>query len=471
MSTGILVEGYVADQAFADLQKSINPILVPGSVNFATLTPKAMSYFVTPAFFKDNRTPSTRAVNWTPSTQANLIVDSTTFSSFTNLINDLASPITAGFFKIIDKLIFNYNASNTPSQIETALLADSAIAAIYVPGSQEVASTVVTDTVYYSDGTTASVTGPTFVRFSIVLPSGSTTQQFDLTLFAEVNAWLDGYGTSTILSVIPPLPYADIYSSSLTLTTDNIFSTSTLSANLSYTTSVVTLGVATVSGITEFSVWLHDDAGNRKQIPFNIIFKGQKPTAMEMREAIKAAVLGSGIGTEAGWEDRIPGLFLLGRIYVVPMWSQTFQKTLQKIYPSINVYTKLASITNKVLQSLQYGDVSFSMDVLSAYYNKMRLTAVPDRSTGATITMLSTLCPDYQDFSPSNQNFFYLSDDSKDFAIGLNAVLALDYTGTTNPLYPVSNESLFSFYSFVIDQYEICVITQESYNSIMESTS
>lgn len=469
MTTGILVEGFVIDQAFVDQTKAINSILVDDSVNIGSLTQKALSYFNDPSVFSDTRVASTRSVNWVASTQPKIVVDKTTFTDFTTTINALGSPITVGLFKIIDKLVFKYNSSVSHPTLETYLTTDTDTSPIYVAGSFEIATRVLTDTVYLSPGITNSVQVPAFVRFSITVPSGSTTKQYDLTLFAASDEFITGYSASAIAAIVPPLPYSTIYSSSLVSTTDNVFSTGSLSANLSFNTSNTVLGTTPVSGIVPYTVVLTDTASNTVQIPFNILYKGRKPTGLEIRTAIRNAVLASGIGNEDGWKARIPGLFILGRFYLIPFWDKTYTKPNQVLFPNICDITALISVPNTILQSLGHGDVSSYTDIFPVYFNKMTIAAVPDLSGTLDISHLKELIPDYQDYSSVDDNYVYMNSNTKNFSLNINNILSIDTNSTPTTQYYITDENILSFYTFNLDQYEMCVITKLCYDTIMES--
>jgi len=175
-TTPTIIEGFVIDPAFLDQSKAINGILVDESGNVGTLTPKALSYFDQPAVYKDSRDPGDRVVNWTPTTNPSLVVDETKFSDFVTAINGLVSPVSTGFFKLLDKLFFDYNAGTSHEDLEAALVADEDIAAVYVADSFAMSATIVSDNVYASNGATTSVSVPTFVTFSIEIPHGSDTE-------------------------------------------------------------------------------------------------------------------------------------------------------------------------------------------------------------------------------------------------------------------------------------------------------
>jgi hypothetical protein len=232
------------------------------------------------------------------------------------------------------------------------------------------------------------------------------------------------------------------------------------------------MGTVQVSGITSYPAVLTDSAENTVSIPFNVLYKGRSPTLTEIRNAIKADLLASGVGNEAGWEARIPGVFVAGRFYVIPYWDLTFDKADQDIFPSILDYTKIGENANKILETTGFGDIREHMNILPVYYNKMSVASVPDLTGVVDIQMLTALIPDYQSFSPQDENFAYMEEATRSFAQQLNHILAID-TGTqsSSTIYVPITENLLTFYSFVVEKYEICVITKLCYITIMESST
>jgi hypothetical protein len=469
VDTSTIIEAFVVDGAFINRSNPISDFPIESDGAVATLTPKAYSYFDNPAVYLDKRAASSRVTKWVAETSPSIVVDETPYSGFVSTINNLSTPVSNGLFKIVDKLLFNYDDSLSKPDLEAALLADPDIADIYVPDSFSLAASLVEGTYYYSSGTSGNIDVPKFARFSIEVPSGSTTTTYVITLFASVEAWLSGYDISTIVKVVPPLPYSDIYSGSLVSTGSNIFSTANLTATLTYNTTKETLGTVQISGIIPFIAIATDPQANTAPIPFNILYKGRPPTRSEIRAAIRTELLNSGVGNQAGWEIRLPGVFITGRFYIVPLWDQTYTKPDQVLFPSILNITKAVGRVNTILDSTGFGDLTELMDIFPVYYNLMSVGAVPDTTGIVDVQLINELIPDYQNFSPEEDNFEYMNTFTKTFSTQLNQVLALNTTNQTSDDFVVIEENLLTFYSFVVGEFEMCVITKECYNTIMES--
>lgn len=464
----VTIEGFVTDLAFLDRSKVISDVFTPAIGQVATLTPKVLTYFSEPATFDDRRAASTRTVNWSPTTSARVVFDKVPFSNFLNVLNNISVSAGAGFFKILDKLFFNYSPTNTRETLETYLTSDIDIGPIYVPDSFSLSQTLVSDTVYVDNASTKQVSVPSFLDITLKLTSGSTTVNYVLKLYASAEAWLNSYSISTVVKVIPALPYQKLYDASLVNSIDNIFSTASLTATLSRTTTQSLIGSVPVSGYTEYKAILVSGT-NKVSVPFNLLYRGRKPTLFQIRNAIKQELADSGVGTMDGWKLRIPGVFVEGRFYVVPLWDEIYTKPDQKIFPNVMKYNTILSKTNKILSSLGYGNLATYLNVLTAYYNRMTLTAIPDLTGDVKLYHLSELIPDYQNCAPTDEQFAYMFNKSQDFSRDLNLILAVDSGVSSSTVFTPNTEGAITFYNFTVDSYEICVITKECYTSIMES--
>lgn len=467
-SITVPVEAFIVEDAFSNRTNTINglPEYSPGLLG--SLDSRGMSYFNIRSEYNDRRAPNTRDVNWTATSSPKFMVDQASFSSFVNTINGLSSNINLGFFKIIDRLLFKYSSSATLSQIETYLTTDEDTSEIYIPDSFSISTQILTGTLYNISGT-PTVPVPTFARFTIAILSGSTIINYDIKIYVGLAAFLTNYSISTITAVIPPLSYDDLYSDSLIIQNNNIFTTANLTASLSYNTTKPLLDNITITGMSHFNAVLRDNFGNSTTIPFNILYKGQKPTQENMRDAIRAAVLGSNIGNEAGWKLRIPSLFILGRYYIIPLWDKTYTKPDQLIYPNIFKLSDLKFVGNKVLETLGEGDISPNLELLSLYYNKIAAISLPDPHGGDPVPPLITIFPDYQDYSTSEENFQYMESSTRLFAQTLNTLIA-DELNNNPTLQTPSEEGVLLFYTFEVAEYEMCVITKDNYLALMESS-
>lgn len=463
------IEGFVTDLAFTDQTKNTSDLFPSSTANVAELSSNALSYFSTPTAIIDKRTPTDRAVNWAAQTRPRIVVDHDVFDTFTATIAALPLASLNQLFSIVDKVLFNYLPTDTPAGLETFLTSNVSTKDVYVAGSLSVSTRIVTDNVYVDGAAPKQISVPAFVAFDVLVPSGSTTKTYSLKLYASISAWLSGYSQSVIAEVIPPLPYEKLLNESIHTATDNIFSTATLSATLSFNTVEARLKSTVVSGMFEFRAVLQDSS-NTVGVPFNILYKGRVPTLFEIRNAVKQKLLNSGVGDETAWKKRIPGVFVSGRFYVVPFWDNTYAKPDQLLFPNVIGFNDMSSITSQILSTLGYSDVRDYMDIISIYYNHMTASVIPDLSGSFTVKRLSDIVPDYQSYSASDEQFGYMQDTTKAFVRDLNTVLSIASSTTpVSAVYGPNTEGALSFYSYTAGNYEICVITKSCYQAILES--
>jgi hypothetical protein len=468
----VTIEGFITDLAFVDRSKATSGLFTTEVGQVAAVTPKVLSYFSDPVAFEDKRPPANRTIGWSATTNAKLVIDKQIFPAVATVFNNLSSSASAGFFKIIDKIFFNHLLTDTRASIETYLNGDADIDAIYVNNSFSASQTLVSDTVYLDSNTSKLVSVPAFVDITLSLLTGTVSTNYVFRLYTSVEAWVNTYNISTIVKVIPPLPYDQLYSASLINSNDNIFDTATITATLSFTTTQALLGSVSVSGMTEYKAVLSDPP-NKTSVPFNLLYKGRKPTLYEVRNAIKQALADSGVGNEAGWRLRIPGIYVEGRFYIVPLWDKTYIRPGQIIYPNIMPYNDIATATTKIISSLGYGDITSYMDVFTMAYNRMTATAIPDLTGTVNVYHLAEIIPDYQNCATSDEQFAYMQDNTQDFSRDLNLILAVDSGVQSSTVYTPDTEGLLTFYSFTVEKdgntYELCVITKQCYTTIMES--
>ena len=465
--TNTVVEGFVLDNAFVDSTKTIHAVFLKTGHQIASLTPKALSYFNQPYVFEDSRTCNCRDLNWVSTTHPQILFDQLPFQAFVDTVNALPENQVQALFTIVDRILFKHQTSDTVASLESYFATIPEVMELYTPGHLSVSTLVSNGTVY--TGTSPQIVAvPQSCTFAITLDSGQTTTTYILTLYASTDAFTLGYSHSTVIKVIPPLPYEKLYEASLIASVDNIFTTAKSVTDLAYSSQSTILNSQSASGMFEYTAIITDGT-NSVPVPFNLLYKGRTPSLLEIRDAIKDALLSSGVGTQTGWMQRIPGVFVFGRFYLIPLWDETLLKVDQVVYPSIHPVNRLIRLTNKILASLGQVDVSQYTDVLDVYYNRLTVMAVPDLSGLVDIQPLSEIIDDYQNYAPSEDGFGYMSASTKLFSSTLNQVLAIDAgAGTSTTLTP-STENLLTFYSFTVDRYEMCVLTHDCVSQILEA--
>ncbi len=464
MSTSVNL--FVADPAFTNTAMPYVSRLNAGGI--ATLSQLGLSYFVDLSVDQDDRVPTARAVAWAATLPSSILVDSSFYQQFITDLSNAPDTIRQSVFAILDRILYNSTAS-TPT--ETFLTTDASAKITYVPGSFTPSSSNVTGTVY-STAVPAGVpySCPAFVLFSVTIPTGSVSTQYDITAYADNATWLKDYPNSTIQAVVPPVDYNDLLTASLTTSLVNLFSATSASALLNSAILSPSLDATPSSGYIVYRATVIDTDGTTTVAPFNILYKGAVPSQLAIRAAVKAAVLASG-GTAAQWQARIPGLFVSSRYYLVPLWDLTQTTPGSKIFSNIVNIATITAKVERVLAILDRSVITQYLEILEASYDRIIIASVPDVSGTDTTTSLNSIYPSYQCYGATDANFSYMSTDTQSFALALATVLSVAVGNVTNTAYvPIQDRNL-EYISFTEAEVEFCVITQNGYTTLVSEES
>ncbi len=464
MTTSINI--FVADPAFTN---SSTPYVSRFNVGgIATLSQLGLSYFVDLVVDQDDRVPTTRTVAWAATLPSSILVDNSFYQQFVTDLSNAPDAVRQSVFAILDRILYDSTASDST---ETFLTTDSSAKVAYVPGSFVPSSSNITGTVY-STAVPAGVpySCPAFVVFSVLIPTGSVSTQYDITSYADNTTWLKDYPESTIQAVVPPVDYNDLLTANLTTSLVNLFSATSASALLNSAILSPSLDAIPSSGYIVYRATVIDTDGTTTVAPFNILYKGAVPSQLAIRNAVKAAVLASG-GTAAAWQARIPGLFVSSRYYLVPLWDLTQATTGSKIFSNIvNVNTIIAKI-DRVLAVLDRSVIATYLEILEAAYNRILIASVPDVSGTDTTTSLNSIYPSYQCYGASDANFSYMSADTQAFALALASVLAVEVGNVSSTTYVPTQDRNLEYISFTEGEVEFCVVTQNGYAALVSEAS
>ena len=464
-------ELFLLDMAFTDRVKTTTGIISPDTGKVCSLTPHGASYINRSLFILDRRDVSTRSVAWTPATRPSLVMDATTFPDADNALTAAAVVITNTIFALIDRLVFNYNPHTQMATIETDLNTISGGSNVYVPGSASFSSSVVATSIYNDDETTQQISVPTFAELSVNLIVGLSTQTYKLRIYLSNDTWVADYSQTTVVSVVPPLSYQTLYTAPIATSNANVFSTATVTSNLVYNTAEDPMSKQSLSGIMSFLVQLVDSTGT-VYVPFNLLYKGRLPTFAEARVAVRAALLDSGVGDQLGWGARAPNVFITSRFYLFPQWNNVVTLPTKKIFPNLVEISDLSAFVAEANLAVSVPEDITLYQVFTAAYNRMVIISVADPTSVLSddvtpLKRLLTLFPDYQAISSIDPDFALLSADTQNFIKQLNFGLAqASGVAQTNP-YATSTDGNLIYYSLVINETELCLVTPAGYNAII----
>lgn len=467
-----IIEGFLVDTAFVDRTKSVSGMLSQDANQICSFTPHGTTYFNTPVKMVDPGVTADRKVAWTPTTKSMLLVDTAVFTEFSSIYNVLSADQDNALFRIIDLMAFNNDPSATDSDIDAALTADATFAGFYVPKSATRSTSFTATQVWLDNETQVNVSVPNFIRFDVQVTAGTQTTTSTLLIYLNCDTFTQNYSKSTIVTVVPSLPYDTILNASLTNSVGNVFATAAQAADLSYQTLSPDIAVSTLSGTSVFPVPLVDGT-NTTNVQFSIYYKGKYPTVSQIRDAIRAAVLNSGVGTEDQWKARAPSLFIAARFYLFPLWDKTVTKPTVVLNQGIVQFRDIVSLNQNVLMSVGMDINLPNQAIFESGYDGMVILSIPDDDfvpIDATLVgskYLLDYFPDFQSISSMDPNFPLLDPQTQMFIQSLNNVLARASGATSNDQTPITTEGSLTYYSIGVNDLEMCLVTKECYMALV----
>lgn len=459
------IEGFVLDRSFVNRQQNTHLLLDQAQNKVGTMTQHGASYFVTPEEVIDKRTASTRAVAWQASVSSSIVFDSTVFAALSTLLTSVPEASVNAIFDIVDRIGFNLSSSDTVQTVDGALTSDKVANTVYIPGTCQWSTKLLSTTVYNDDGTTKVVSVPAWIEFGVSLTGSTSSAQYTLVLYLSNDDWIADYTQSTIVTVIPPLPYDTLFNAPIATSVANVFSTANITASLSMATSQLPLSQQFMSGMAEFYVTLTDGTTST-QVPFNLYYRGRSPAITDIRIAIRDAIAQSGVGTLSAWKTRAPNIYITSRFYLLPMYSKVVSKPAATMYENIIQLSDVSKLISTSFAAVGLDINLTDMAILEASYNRLMLLAIPDVATipdasVTPITRLLDIFTDYQTCSTTDPSFVLLTSDTQSMISQLNMILAQEMgaSQTTTP-YAKTTEGSMEYYAFTVAETELCVATQ-----------
>lgn len=459
-----IIYGFLFDSDFINDSSIIDPVFKTGGV--CSPSPLAISYFKSPQEFPDERTSRATDLNALLTAVPKLIVDSNQFQQFLTDVQDTwSSTERENFFALLDLLFFDYNANATAEAVETNLETISQ----YVQNTYVYSNTTTSATAYLS--TSVTITVPDYVSFTYKIANDT---EYQFCIYASNVVFLTNYPISTIAAVVPPLPISQLYTLDLVSGIANVFQTALASATLSQQTLQSYIASGEYSGFVSQNVTFVDTNNNTTVVQFNILYNGAVPGVIAVRSAISELLINSGVGTEAGWEARAPSLFVTQLWYLIPLWENKTSLVSSYVYPNIVPMTTIENDAEKFLYDMESGFITANLDVVTSYYNNITMAAVPDVDNDPTRLSLAAEHPTFQDVSPTNATFNYMTTATQQFASLLGSALSVAAgnanTNTALTMYTATGDNR-TYVTFSVSDCEYYVATSTTYLALIDATS
>lgn len=455
------VHVFLHDPAFIERDNPSKPIFsVVGGLCIPAA--KHLSYFKTLYQIVDARTerdplPSAALA----ATKPIILLDQDEYAGFIGQYTAMSSSFKGMLFAIIDRVLLGNRSTDTATTLDTELTNDPRYG-IYKPFSLSVAPSRSVGTAYLGGGDTEVIVAPDWALFKISVATPSGPQDVEIKVWASDGAFGVGYPVSIITEVIPPLDYTTLFSAPLIGAGSNPFTIAMNSATLGQGKLDPKLRDDDSSGLHLQKIAFYDANGNVMLVPFSILYKGARPGVLAIRRAIRQEVLTSGVGDPTRWRQRAPELFVEDQFYCIPQWNIRTERPDQVVYPNISPLPILIQNTRDALPQYATDYISQSTEVISAAYDTLTLTSVPNPINVAEFSIL-TLHPTYQNFAANEQGFNWMAQNTKEFAIKLNRALAVAAGKAVDPLYEPRYEGTLIYIPFVVGFVEYYVMTKESF--------
>lgn len=461
MSTSVV--GFFRELAFTNLASPVRDIL--NDPGLGTLDDTGVGYMVNPDWITDSRVPTTRSTDINVTQAPYILTDKAFCSQFLTDVVAAPQAVRDALFTLCDDVFLKFAEI---TNIETTLNSGAA-KGYYVANSLLYGTKTVTDT-YYTGTAGATYTSTPFATFEFVVPSGSASTTYNVTIYFDGATWLTNYPYSTILGVAPPLPYQDLLTMSISTTQANRFDTASSTARLNTSTLAAILTQENPSGYMSFNVGLIDGT-TATTVPFDVVWRGIQPSQLQIREYIKEQALASG-GTDAQWQARMPDLYINYRFYLLPLYNDTKTGPTYTLNTGItDVQTAIQTATT-ILNNMDVSIVEKSLEVFTSPYKRLVMLAVPDITDIAARVRLLSKFATYQCYGSTDTNFQYLDSDTKSFILNLGGLLSQMSSDGTDPLpFNQFTSNGLNYYSFTLSGVEYCVLTQASFEAKLEGTS
>ena len=469
MDTTVPVSMFLYDAAFTSRTGASHPLLTGGGICKPSMT--GLSYFSKPIDITSPMVASNRTVGWTAETVPAVIVDDASFDGFVQDIADMGDDVRLNIFRVLDLIFFN---GKSIADLETALTGSTPFNTVYVPGTLYTTS-VQKSATYYTSALNGTISVFPYLSFSLQLPypSAAKPTQYDFTVFVDDATWIAKYTKSIIESVTPNMPYQDLLTANLTTATVNEFTIAKSISDLTFSTLGAALNTSPTSGyvIYHSTVIDPDNSSNFVTIPFGLSYRGAAPTIMEMRSAVRSAVLASGVGTQAEWQARLPDLFIQQRFFLIPLWDKTVAQSDRILYSGITQSSGVAKTLGYLMEDQTHAQIQDNLELFPVFYNNMVIASLPD-TTAPVVGTLTAQFPSYQDYATSSPTFQYMATDAKTFSRSLNTMLATAAGGNNVDATLVSSvDQGLTYFSFTLNEIEYCVVTKDCYTGILKSVS
>lgn len=368
------------------------------------------------------------------------------------------------FFKIVEK-IYLFNGSR--EQLDLDLRVDTNLKDMYVINTAFQSSTTINEeividgtkaTVYLETGT-IEITVPKYIDFSIKYKE----EEIAFRIWLDREAFLDRYPLSTIIKVIYPIEPTKLFAPN---SIDAPVTAIIESAGYSFPNIDSKLIPLDNSGLETYYTKYKITSKTMLQLPFGILYKGNKPSSAEIRKAIRDDLVN--YGDEDIWKELFPQLYITNIFYMIPIYDNVTERPEKNMYPSIININKLSNTFGKLFTEMDRSYIQENQEVMNVGQSEVYVVTLADELNDKYISLLGRF-PTYQYHTTQDPASSYQTEDTKEFNIMLNRCMAVVHGETISEDITESIIDERKFMSFIATDVECHVLTKEEYNDILKN--
>ena len=367
------------------------------------------------------------------------------------------------FFKIVEKI---YLFKGTHEELDLDLRVDTNLSSMYVINTAFQSTTTVDEKIVVNStrATINTTTGtiewdvPKYIDFSI----NYKDEEVAFRIWLDREAFLDRYPLSTIIKVIYPIhPSKLLDPNAIDAPVTAIIESAGYSFP-SIDSKVISLDN---SGLETYYTKYKISSRSMLQLPFGILYKGNKPSSADIRKAIRQDLVN--YGDEDMWKHLLPQLYITNIFYMVPLYDNTTARPDKEMYPSIINLKKAYTTFNKVFTEMDKEYIDEYQELMNVGQSEVYVVVLPDELNDLYKSLLGRF-PTYQYHTSQDPAFTYQTEDTREFNIMLNRCMAVVHGETIEEDITESTIDDYKFMSFTCTDVECHVLTKESYKEIMK---
>lgn len=298
-------------------------------------------------------------------------------------------------------------------------------------------------------------------------------------LWIHQDSFLREYPYSTICDVVLPMPVERLADPTLLGgAVESVIDTSSFVQEV-YKDN---LAAKEASGAAIYSTVYMPESINR-MLPFGVIYKGTEPSDDLKKKAIRRKLIEEGLKvepniTENTWYVIFPNLFVAAKFYLVPMFSNLFEKVSMYLENGIQKFTTIES----VLQTLfPYSDITAMrghLELVGHDATNLIIAAIPD-PTNDSNKWLHDLLADYMAVDGTDRTFSYQGELTQRFSLllaeGIEGArrdeLPSGFTATPVECGIPTNSISRTFYMFEWNHTQIFIMPKNQFDLMMTTTN